>query len=187
MKLARSVFDDRNAPTALPEMARLALATLVRRLLELEDELRALDKVLYDWHRKNEASLRLAAIPGIGVITATAIVATVSDAGQFRSGRQFAAWLGLVPKQNSSGDRQRLGGISKQGDRYLRRLLVIGATAVIRHNRGKETPAAFWLKNLLAKKPVRLVSVALAHKTARIAWALLARGERFRPYQIGAS
>lgn len=119
------------------------------------------------------------------MITATAIVATVSDPGQYRSGRQFAAWLGLVRKQNSSGDRQRLGGISKQGDRYLRRLLVVGATAVIRHNRGKETPAAHWLQSLLEKKPVRLVSVALANKTARIAWALLAHGQQFSPYRIG--
>jgi transposase len=140
---------------------------------------------LHEWHRQNEASRRLAAVPGIGVITATAIVATVSDPGQFRSGRQFAAWLGLVPKQNSSGERQRLSGISKQGDRYLRRLLVVGATAVIRHNRGKETPAARWLETLLEKKSVRLVSVALANKTARIAWALLARGVQFNPYRIG--
>lgn len=186
IKLARTVFDERDAQRMLPEMAQVALATLVRRLLELEDELRKLDRVLHEWHRQNEASRRLAAVPGIGVITATAIVATVSDPGQFRSGRQFAAWLGLVPKQNSSGDRQRLGGISKQGDRYLRRLLVVGATAVIRHNRGKETPAAHWLQSLLDKKPVRLVSVALANKTARIAWALLARGQQFSPYRIGA-
>jgi transposase len=186
VKLARALFDDCDPQQALPEMAQVALATLVRRLLELEDELRKLDRVLHEWHRQNEASQRLAAVPGIGVITATAIVATVSDSGQFRSGRQFAAWLGLVPKQNSSGDRQRLGGISKQGDRYLRRLLVVGATAVIRHNRSKETPAAYWLKRLLEKKPVRLVSVALANKTARIAWALLARGQQFRPYRIAA-
>lgn len=112
--------------------------------------------------------------------------ATVSEPGQFRSGRQFAAWLGLVPKQNSSGDRQRLGGISKQGDRYLRRLLVVGATAVIRYNRGKQTPGAQWLQSLLEKKPVRLVSVALANKTARIVWALLARGQQFSPYRISA-
>jgi transposase len=186
VKLARAMFDQRDSQRMLPEIAHVALAALVRRLLELADELQMLDKVLHEWHRKNEASLRLAAIPGIGVITATAIVATVSDPGQFRSARQFAAWLGLVPKQNSSGDRQRLGSISKQGDRYLRRLLVVGATAVIRHNRSKETPAALWLNNLLEKKPVRLVSVALANKTARIAWKLLAHGQPFRPYQIGA-
>lgn len=187
MTLARAVFEGSGDQPPLPEMAGAALATLVRRLCELEDELRALDRVLHDWHRRNEASQRLAAIPGIGVITATALVATVSDPGQFRSGRQFAAWLGLVPRQNSSGDRQRLGTISKQGDRYLRRLLVVGATAVIRHSRNKETPVAQWLNALLEKKPVRLVSVALANKTARIAWALLARGQQFRPYRIGVT
>jgi transposase len=186
VKLARTVFDERDPQQILPKMAQIAMATLVRRLVELEDELRKLDRVLHEWNRQNEASRRLAAVPGVGVITATAIVATVSDPCQFRSGRQFAAWPGLVPKQDSSGDRQRLGGISKQGDRYLRRLLVVGATAVVRHNRGKEAPAALWLQSLLEKKPVRLVSVALANKTARIAWALLARGQRFNPYQIGA-
>jgi transposase len=186
VQLARPVFDENDPRHILPEMARVAVATLVRRLLELEDELRKLDRFLHEWHRQNEASRRLAAVPGIGVITATAIVATVSDPGQFRSGRQFAAWLGLVPKQNSSGERQRLGGISKQGDRYLRRLLVVGATAVIRHCRNKETPMAHWLNALLEKKPVRLVSVALANKTARIVWALLTRGQRFNPYWIAA-
>lgn len=185
VKLARTVFDEDDPVRALPELAQTALAILVRRLLELEDELQALDRILYEWHRDNEACRRLAAIPGIGVITATAIVATVSDPGQFHSGRQFAAWLGLVPKQNSSGDKLRLGGISKQGDRYLRRLLVVGATAVIRHTKGKETPVALWLKDLLEKKPVRLVSVALANKTARIVWAILVRGETYRPYRLG--
>lgn len=186
VKLTRAIFAESDPQHILPEMVQMAMATLVRRLLELEDELQKLDRVLHKWHRQNEASQRLAAIPGIGVITATAIVATVSDPGQFRSGRQFAAWLGLVPKQKSSGERQRLGGISKQGDRYLRRLLVVGATAVIRHCRNKETPMAHWLNALLEKKPVRLVSVALANKTARIAWALLTRGQRFNPYRIAA-
>ena len=186
VKLARTVLDQSDPRHIIPEMAQVAMATLVRRLLELDDELRKLKRVLHEWHRENEASRRSAAVPGIGVIAATAIVATVSDPGQFQSGRQFAAWLGLVPKQNSSGERQHLGGISKQGDRHLRRLLVVGATAVIRHNRGKETPTARWLQSLLEKKPVRLVSVALANKTARIAWALPTRGQRYNPYRLGA-
>ncbi len=179
-KLVRQIFEEKDGDAGLPEMAQMALKTLVRRLFELEEEIQALNRKLLEWHRENEASRRLAAIPGVGVITATAMVATVSDPGQFRSGRQFAAWLGLVPKQNSSGDKVRLGGISKQGDRYLRRLLVVGATAVIRHCKNKETPLAFWLNNLLEKKPVRVVSVALANKTARIVWALLLRGEKYR-------
>ncbi len=182
MKLIRKTFDEIEPDKQLPEMARTALAVLARRLCELEEELKALDRTLLDWHCQNAASQRLAAVPGIGVITATAIVATVSDPGGFRSGRQFAAWLGLVPKQNSSGNKLRLGGISKQGDRYLRRLLVVGATAVIRHSKNKNTPLANWLRGLLEKKPVRLVSVALANKTARIAWALLAHDRTYHPY-----
>lgn len=183
-KLAKIVLDDKQSETGLPEMAKAALASLFRRLFELEAELKSLDKVLHDWHLQNEASRRLAAVPGIGVITATAIVATVNDPGQFTSSRQFAAWLGLVPKQNSSGDKQRLGGISKQGDRYIRRLLVVGATAVIRHCRNKKTPNMAWLNTMLEKKPVRLVSVALANKTARIVWALLMRGEKYQECRL---
>lgn len=184
LKLARSVFDEPDEGSRLPDLARTALAVLVRRLVEMEEELQALDRALLAWHKDNEASRRLAAIPGIGIVTATAITATVSDPEQFRSGRQFAAWLGLVPQQHSSGGKVRLGGITKQGDRYLRRLLVIGATAVIRHCRDKDTPLAAWLRGLLIKKPVRVVSVALANKLARIAWVLLTRRETYRPYRL---
>src|SRR5690606_20171169 len=119
---------------------------------------------ILDWHAENEVSRRLVGIPGVGVITATAVAATVSDPGQFKSGRQFAAWLGLVPQLHSSGDKVRTGRISKQGDRYLRRLLVVGATAVIRHSREKATPLAAWVRGMLERKPLRLVSVALANK-----------------------
>jgi transposase len=135
---------------------------------------------LQTWHAENEASRRLAAIPGVGVITATAIAATVMDPDQFRSGRQFAAWLGLTPRRHSAGGKTRLGGISKQGDRYLRRLLVVGATAVMRHAKDKTTPMAAWVRELLERKPFRLVSVALANKLARIAWVVLTRGETYR-------
>lgn len=168
-------------PDGLPAYARRALGILVRRLAELTEEIGALDRELLAWHAGNEASQRLAAIPGIGVITATAIAATVTDPQQFRSGRQFAAWLGLTPQQHSTGGKTRLGGISKQGDRYLRRLLVVGATAVMRHAKEKTTPMADWIRELLAKKPFRLVSVALANKLARIAWAVLTRRETYRP------
>ena len=125
------------------------------------------------WHKDNEASRRLATIPGVGPITASAIVATITDPFQFHSARHLAAWIGLVPRQHSSGGKQRQGGISKQDDRYLRRLLVLGATAVIRHSRSKSTAEAGWLKSLLERRPARLVSVAQAKKTARIVWALL--------------
>ena len=108
------------------------------------------------------------------------------DPEQFRSGRQFAAWLGLTPQQQSTGGKTRLGGISKQGDRYLRRLLVVGATAVMRHSKDKATRLADWVRELLAKKPFRLASVALANELARIAWAVLTRGERYRPCGLAA-
>lgn len=179
-KLAENILAD---PDRLPAYARTALAVLIRRLIELNEEIGALDRELATWHAGNEASQRLAAIPGIGVITATALAATVTDPGQFRSGRQFAAWLGLTPQQLSTGGKTRLGGISKQGDRYLRRLLVVGATAVMRHaknNKNKVTRLADWVRELLAKKPFRLVSVALANKLARIAWAVLTKSEPYR-------
>ncbi len=110
----------------------------------------------------------------------------MTDPGQFRSGRQFAAWLGLTPQQHSTGGKTRLGGISKQGDRYLRRLLVVGATAVIQHTKDKATPMAAWIRALLEKKPFKLVSIALANKLARIAWVLLTRKETYRPHQLAA-
>jgi transposase len=149
-------------------------------------EIAVLDQQLIAWHAENEVSRRLAAIPGLGVITATAVAATVTDPDQFRSGRQFAAWLGLTPQQHSTGGKIRLGGISKQGDRYLRRLLVVGATAVIRHIKDKPTPMADWIRKLMEKKPFRLVSVALANKLARIAWVVLTRKEAYRSYQLTA-
>ena len=154
--------------------------------MALGQEIAELDRQIAAWHADSEASRRLAAIPGLGVITATAVAATVTDPDQFRSGRQFAAWLGLTPQQKSTGGKTRLGGISKQGDRYLRRLLVVGATAVIRHTKDKPTPMAAWIRKLLEKKPFRLVSIALANKLARIAWVLLTRKETYRPHQLGA-
>lgn len=168
---------------ALPIHARITLETLIRQIITLSHEITELERSLIAWHAESEASRRLAAIPGIGVITATAVAATVTDPHQFRSARQFAAWLGLTPQQHSTGGKTRLGGISKQGDRYLRRLLVIGATAVIRHAKNKPTPLADWIRKLLEKKPFRLVSVALANKLARIAWVILTRNENYRPYQ----
>ncbi|MDQ2803107.1 MAG: IS110 family transposase [Pseudomonadota bacterium] len=164
----------------LPRMARYALRGLVAELEALGERVKEIEGAILAWHKDNEASRRLATIPGIGPITASAIVATVTDPTQFHSARQFAAWIGLVPKQNSSGGKERQGGISKQGDRYLRRLLVLGATAVIRHARTKVTAETAWLRGVLDRRPVRLASVAQANKTARIVWALLARGESYR-------
>jgi transposase len=131
-------------------------------------------------HRDNEASRRLTSIPDVGRITASAIVASVADARQFKSARHFAAWLGLTPRSHSTGGKERLGGISKQGDPYLRRLLVTGATCVIRYARRKAPGEGGWVRTLLTRRSARLVSVALANKMARIVWALLVSGNTYQ-------
>jgi transposase len=139
----------------------------------------SIEKRIMAQHRSNEASRRLETIPGIGVAGATAIAATVPDPTVFRSGRDFAAWIGLVPREDSTGGKRRLGPISKRGDRYLRRILVVGAVAVLRYAR--QDPEKYpWLTRLLARKPFKVAAVALANKTARIAWALLAKGGTYR-------
>jgi transposase len=132
-------------------------------------------------HRASEASQRLGAVPGVGVITATALVATVGDASQVRSGRQFAAFLGLVPKQTSSGGRDRLGHISKRGDGYLRRLLVHGSRAVLRWMRLRPERCSPWPEGLLARRPTNVLLVAMANKTAGVVWALLNRSDTYQP------
>jgi transposase len=165
---------------AIPEVARAALRQLVAQIDDGEKKIMALNDEIVAWHRSCEASCNLASIPGIGPITASAIAASVPDASVFKSGREFAAWLGLVPRQNSSGGKDHLGGITKMGDRYLRRLLVIGATGRLRYARKKKPGEGDWLTDLLSRKPPRVASVALANKMARIAWALLARGEAYR-------
>jgi len=163
---------------SLPELARVALHGLIDQLRIVRDEVVKVEKRIVAWHRASDVSRRLATIPGIGPITASAIAAAVPDASLFRSGRQFAAWLGLTPRAHSSGGKERRVGISKQGDGYIRRLLVIGATAVIRLARQGNASKA-WAAKLLERKPARLVSVALANKTARIAWAVLARNQSY--------
>ena len=164
----------------VPALARQALGGLAAELEALGNRVKEVEAAIMAWHKDNEASRRLATIPGVGPITASAIVATVTDPTQFHSARQFAAWIGLVPKQNSSGGKQRQGGLSKQGDRTLRRLLVLGAVAVIRHARTKPIAEAGWLKGLLERRPAKLAAVAQANKTARVIWALLVRGETYR-------
>lgn len=164
----------------LPLLARAALQPLVAQLHALDPQIKALEAELVGWHKTNEESRRLQTIPGVGVLTATAIAATVSDPSYFRSGREFAAWLGLTPRQNSSGGKERLGRVSKMGDGYIRSLLFVGATATIRFARTKISALAAWINALLARKPAKLVAVALANKMARIAWAVLARREAYR-------
>lgn len=163
----------------LPGPMQQALQPLVDQLAALQAQIGQLERNIHAQHRASDVSRRLETIPGIGVIGATAIAATVSEPGAFKSGREFAAWIGLVPRQHSTGGKQMLGSISKQGDRYLRRLLIVGATAVIRHARAHPDKHP-WIIKLLAKMPAKKVAVALANKTARIAWAILAKGGTYR-------
>ncbi len=164
----------------IPALARAVLHAVVDQLRVVRAVIANIEKRIIAWHRTDDASRRLATIPGIGPITASALSASVPDATLFRSGRQFAAWLGLTPRTNSSGGKERLSGISKQGDGYIRRLLVIGATSGLRQARQKGTDKG-WVVQLLERKPARVVSVALANKTARIAWAVLARSQPYMP------
>ena len=169
-----------NDMPGLPDIARSALISLMAQLDSLAAEIRTLERRLMVWHREDETSQRLETIPGVGLITATALSASIPDPSVFKSGRQFAAFLGLVPRQNSSGGKERLGRISKMGDGYLRRLLVVGATSVIRRVGTNTSATGNWVRRLLERKPARVATVAMANKTARIAWAVLARGETYR-------
>ncbi len=162
----------------LPEVARQILRLLAAQLDEAEQRIKDLDAQIAAWHKASPASQRLATIPGIGPLVATAITATVADPSTFRSGREFAAWLGLVPRQRSTGGKQRLGRISREGDGYIRRLLIIGAQAVLL--RSKAAHADPWVQGLLARRPRLVVAVALANKTARVAWAVMTKGQPYR-------
>ena len=170
----------------IPIDARASLMLLAAQLQAVQTLIGLIEKRIMAQHRSNEASKRLQTIPGIGVVGATAIAATVADPTVFRSGRDFAAWIGLVPRQDSTGGKQKLGPISKQGDQYLRRILVVGAHAVLR--RAKQNPEKYpWITQLLARRPFKVVAVALANKMARVAWALLARGGKYRAPAIAAA
>ena len=169
----------------LPDDARASLSVLAAQLMACTTQIAHLEKRIHAQHRANEASRRLEAVPGIGVIGATAITATLTDPTAFRTGRDFAAWVGLVPREDSTGGKRRLGPISKKGDRYLRRILIAGALAVLRHARAHPEKHP-WLSQLLARKPAKVAAVALANKMARIAWALLAKGETYRAPALAA-
>jgi transposase len=164
----------------LPEVARACLAALGVQLRMLKAQILEFDRRIMAWHRSNETSQRLDAIPGVGPALATALVASVADPKAFRSGRNFAAWVGLVPQQHSSGGKDKLGSISKQGDRYLRSLFTAGALAVIRYAKLHGTKHRPWLTALLARRPTKVAAIALANKIARMAWAMMAKGERYK-------
>jgi len=169
--------------TRLPIDARASVIVLATQLEGLGTVIGAIEKRIKSQHRANAASQQVETIPGIGVIGATAIAATVPDPTVFRSGRDFAAWIGLVPRQDSTGGKPKLGAISKQGDRYLRRILIVGAHSVVR--RAKENPGKYpWITQLLARRPAKVVAVALANKMARMAWALLAHGGTYRAPEL---
>jgi transposase len=176
--MARQIVDGK-APEVPIEAARI-VATLSQQALDIHVRLREIDRDLAVYLRGNDVARRLMTIPGIGPVGATALAASVTDPHQFRSGRQFAAWLGLTPLQKSSGGKERLGRISKMGDKYLRKLLIVGMTSLVRrakYNPGKIDPR---LADLLARKPARVATVAMANRTARIIWAIMARGETYR-------
>lgn len=166
--------------TDLSPFVRQVLFSLIGQLESLRKEIATLDKQMTAWHRSDAESQRLATIPGIGAVTASAIIAAIGDGSHFRSGREFAAWLGLVPRQNSSGGKDQLGSISKKGNVYLYRLLVMGATTQLRIKHRERAPGGKWFEQLLQRKPARVASVALANKMARIAWAVLTKGENYR-------
>lgn len=164
----------------VPDLAVRVITGLAGQIGDVQVRLAALEKELLAWHRSNELSQRLGTIPGIGLISATAFAASVTDPGRFRSGRQFAASLGLTPLQNSSGGKERMGRISRMGDQYLRRLLVIGMTSLVRRARAKPESVDPRIAAMLARKPARVVTVAAANRTARVAWAIMARGGTYR-------
>jgi transposase len=164
----------------VPVVARACLTALGAQLRVLKAQILEFDRMIDAWHRSNETSKRLDEIPGVGPALATALVASVADPKAFRSGRDFSAWIGLVPKQHSSGGKDKLGGISKQGDRYLRSLFTAGALAVIRYAKIHGTKHRPWLTALLARRPTKVAAIALANKIARMAWAMMAKDERYK-------
>lgn len=163
----------------ITEITRRAMLPLIEQYRLLQDQILDLDRQVMAWHRKSQLSKRLATIPGIGPLTASALVASVGDASNFKNGRSLAAFIGLVPRQSSSGGKERLGKISKRGDHYLRWLLVVGGLAVIRYaqRHGTRRP---WLIKLLQRRSTKIAAVALANKMARIAWVLMTRGGEYR-------
>lgn len=175
-----------DAENGLPGLFRELLQRLGDHLTVLNEQVAALEVQIQAWHRGNDLSRKLAAIPGIGPITASALVASIGDAKHFTDGRQLAAWLGLVPRQHSSGGKPTLLGISKRGDTYLRTLLIHGARSVIRVAEAKTSHAGSWLAGVMARRHKNVAAVALANKNARIVWALLAQ-ERDYDADYGAS
>ena len=176
-ELFKIIADEKDG--RIPAAARFSLDVLARQHAAIAAEIGAIEKRIHAWHRSSEESRRLEQIPGVGPIVATALVSEVGDWKEFSSGRSLAAWIGLVPKQHSTGGKERLGRISKQGNRYLRWLLVAGAMAVIRYARQHGT-RRLWLARIMERRPIKVAAVALANKIARLAWAMMVRAEPFK-------
>jgi len=183
VELLQRLADD----AEVPALAREMIGVMAAQLDAVEAKLKAIEARLMAWHRQNQTSQCLATIPGIGPIGGVSFALRVSDPKAFRSARHFAAWVGITPRENSTGGKQRLGKISREGDEGLRRLLVLGATAVIQQadkgRQGKKGRARPWLSKLLARKPKKVAAVALANKMARIIWAMMVSGETYRQPQ----
>ena len=164
----------------IPPAAHTCLMALAAQLAMVKRQILEADRRVLAWHRTSKTSKRLEAIPGVGPLIATALVASIPDPSVFRSGRDLSAWIGLVPKQSSTGGKERLGGISKAGNRYLRSLLVVGALSVIRRAKQLGYTRHPWLVRLMERRSVKIAAIALANKIARIAWAMMARNESYR-------
>ena len=180
-KLAELV-EQVEAEASVPEAARQAMRAMHAQLGAVREAAAGLEEAVVAHARHDETARRLATIPGVGPITASLIAATVTDIGLFRSARHFAAWLGLVPRQHSTGGKARLGRITKAGNEQIRMLLVLGATSMARRAGQWNSAAGAWVRGVLARRPARLATVALANKMARIAWALMTRKEDYRPF-----
>ena len=178
--LVRRLDEDDSDIAHIPETALAVMKILADQLRAVEANLAMLDEQIEAWRQSSASAQALKTIPGVGTLISAALAAYVPDPSAFSSGRDFAAWLGLVPRQNSSGGKDRLGRITKQGNPYLRRLLVLGATASLRWLNKRTDPLAMWTRQLLQRRPARLVTVALANKLARIAWAIMTTGELYR-------
>lgn len=176
MTMLADLLEDEEMTSSLPEAAR----PMVDLLAELDKRICVLDREIARRAKEDEAARRLMTIPGIGPIAATAIIPLAPPIETFRKGRDFAAWLGLAPRQHSTGGKQRLGSISKMGERTIRRLLIIGGSSMVCPACRFGAPAGSWLERMLARKPRMLVSVALANKMARMVWALLMKQEDYR-------
>jgi transposase len=184
--VARLVAQIEDPASGIPDAARSCLARLVEMLRRLQDEVTALDRDITARAKTDDVARRLMTVPGIGPLIATAIEALAPPPETFRSGRDFAAWIGLTPVQRSTGGKERLGRTSRMGERTLRRLLIIAASGVVRWAKRKGVSAGSWLARMLARKPPMLVIVALANKNARVAWALIAKGGIYRAPTVAA-